>query len=85
MNEIIVCDKCKHEGCTVSEVPKESDKITMSDFAKKCKSPYSMDRYQQSGQGIREWIITCPTCDHSIEYREHFSYPRPYFATEHSP
>ena len=70
MDKVIICDECGHEGCTVSEVRPESEKISMKAFAARGKSPYHMDGYQQSEQRDRTWKITCDACDHSIEYRE---------------
>ena len=78
MNQTIVCDKCYHEGCTVSEVVPKSLLISMTAFARKGKSPYNLDNlYQQSEQRDRKWEIECPACGHTKGYTEHANYPTP--------
>ena len=81
MDKVIVCDKCKHEGCSVSEVLPESQKISMGDFVKQGKSPYRLDQYAQSEQRDRKWKVSCPECGHTLEYVEYALRTVPYFCT----
>ena len=79
MSKVIVCDKCKCEDCSVSEIVPASKKISMKNLAAKGKSPYGIEDAYQAEQYGRKWKITCPECNHSLTYSEHMSRPIPMF------
>jgi len=78
VSKVIVCDKCGHEGCNVSEILPPEGKISMADYAKQGRNPYCLRTYSQTSQCDREWEIICPECEHSIAFTERADRPLPY-------
>jgi hypothetical protein len=79
MNEVITCDKCKSDGCIVNEVLPPSKPVSMSDYARRGKSPFSLGYTQRIAAIPRKWEISCPECGYSIEFHEHTTIPTPFF------
>lgn len=70
MNKIIICDECSAENCIVVEIFPKSTKVTMKDFAKQRKNPYSLNQYQAENRN-RTWEIRCSVCGYSLTYIEY--------------
>ena len=80
IDKVIVCDKCGCEDCSVSEVLPESEKISMKNFAAQGKGPYDLGSWSHSEQRTRTYVVSCPKCDHSIEYHVHPKQPHPFYS-----
>lgn len=81
MSKVIVCDKCKHEGCNVSEIRPKSEHISMKDFAAQGKSPHGFPDSYQCERRDRKWEVTCPECNYSLTFIEYAPRSMPMFQT----
>ena len=68
--EIIVCDSCNGEHCTVDEII-ETKKISMNEYASRGAFPDSIWDIGSNGRRTqRHFCITCQDCGHQVEFIE---------------
>jgi len=62
-DNVIVCDRCETEGCTVKEIT-VTPKITMKEFIKAASKARTVAQESETirGRQPRAFVVTCPAC-----------------------
>lgn len=78
MGPIIICDECDFEGCTMTEILPDREKVSMGEAARRRQQEDDPSGIYRSTMRhcTRNFIIECPKCGHKHEFSKFTAPPQ---------